>query len=432
MNYGLVLSGGGGKGGYHIGVWKALREMDINITAVTGTSVGSLIGAMVVMDSYDQAYDMWTNLHYSTILDIDEALYDSMLKTSKSLSLESLNRVIRNGVQLREQKGLDITPLKQLIDANVDEDLFRNSSIDYGLVTVSLTDRKALELFKDDIPKGKLKDYLLASSFLPGFSPTLLDGKHFIDGGFHDIMPINMMLKEPVDRIIAVDIGGIGRRRIPKNPDCEITIILPSGTIASTMEFDATQSRRDIQMGYMDTLKAFGRVSGLAYYIENLPTDIAIMNYLNKLSQAYINKLCQILKLSPLTNRRMVYEQLVPQIAKLFDCNHDADYTELLLNVIEYMANHYQIERLRKYTFNELMYIVLDSITHSKEPLNPPLTTYTMDAIRQRLRFSTSKHHVAKLLLQAYMNIYEVNAPTWLEKHYTITTRNISPELTDL
>ncbi len=40
---GLVLQGGGAKGGYHIGVWKALRELDIEIGAVTGTSVGALM-----------------------------------------------------------------------------------------------------------------------------------------------------------------------------------------------------------------------------------------------------------------------------------------------------------------------------------------------------------------------------------------------------
>ena len=45
---GIVFSGGGGKGAYAIGVWKALREfgMDQNIQAVAGTSVGSLNGAL--------------------------------------------------------------------------------------------------------------------------------------------------------------------------------------------------------------------------------------------------------------------------------------------------------------------------------------------------------------------------------------------------
>ena len=44
--FGLVLEGGGAKGAYEIGACKALEEMGMNITAVTGTSVGALNGAM--------------------------------------------------------------------------------------------------------------------------------------------------------------------------------------------------------------------------------------------------------------------------------------------------------------------------------------------------------------------------------------------------
>lgn len=54
-NYGLVLAGGGCKGVYQIGVWRALREMGVSITAVVGTSVGAMNGALVALDRYDEA-----------------------------------------------------------------------------------------------------------------------------------------------------------------------------------------------------------------------------------------------------------------------------------------------------------------------------------------------------------------------------------------
>ncbi len=43
MKIGLVLAGGGGKGAYELGVWKALREIKItkNITVFSGTSIGA-------------------------------------------------------------------------------------------------------------------------------------------------------------------------------------------------------------------------------------------------------------------------------------------------------------------------------------------------------------------------------------------------------
>jgi len=51
----LVLSGGGARGAYQIGVWKALRELNIDIVAVYGTSVGAINGALIAYGDYDFA-----------------------------------------------------------------------------------------------------------------------------------------------------------------------------------------------------------------------------------------------------------------------------------------------------------------------------------------------------------------------------------------
>lgn len=47
--YALVLDGGGARGAYQIGAWKALRESGVKIYAVAGTSVGALNGALICM-----------------------------------------------------------------------------------------------------------------------------------------------------------------------------------------------------------------------------------------------------------------------------------------------------------------------------------------------------------------------------------------------
>jgi NTE family protein len=48
MKIGVVFEGGGGKGSYQIGAWKAIRDMGIEpyITCVSGTSVGALNAAL--------------------------------------------------------------------------------------------------------------------------------------------------------------------------------------------------------------------------------------------------------------------------------------------------------------------------------------------------------------------------------------------------
>ena len=55
----LVLSGGGAKGAYEIGVWKALRKLNIKIDIVTGTSIGAINGAFVVQNKYYRAKRIW-------------------------------------------------------------------------------------------------------------------------------------------------------------------------------------------------------------------------------------------------------------------------------------------------------------------------------------------------------------------------------------
>ena len=51
--YGVVLDGGGARGAYQIGAWKALKEAGVKISAVAGTSVGALNGALICMDDIE-------------------------------------------------------------------------------------------------------------------------------------------------------------------------------------------------------------------------------------------------------------------------------------------------------------------------------------------------------------------------------------------
>ena len=55
----VVLAGGGSRGAYQIGVWKAMRELHIDYQLVAGTSVGALNGALMVQQEYDKALQVW-------------------------------------------------------------------------------------------------------------------------------------------------------------------------------------------------------------------------------------------------------------------------------------------------------------------------------------------------------------------------------------
>ena len=148
--WGLVLAGGGAKGSYHMGVWEALNKLGVNITSVTGTSIGSINGALFCQGDMERALMLWENISIDKIVDltnlqsVGENLFD--LKNITALIAEAY-----------KNNGLTMQPLYELLQQVVDEEAIRNSPVDFGLVTCRVPDLTAVELFKGEIPSGKLE-----------------------------------------------------------------------------------------------------------------------------------------------------------------------------------------------------------------------------------------------------------------------------------
>ena len=116
--YGLALEGGGAKGAYQIGAWKALREAGIRFSAVSGTSVGALNGAMIVMDDLQKAEDVWNNIHFSQVMDVDDEEMRRLMTRDIPLSelkstLRSVAEIIR---KVEEIYSVDIETVAPLDD----------------------------------------------------------------------------------------------------------------------------------------------------------------------------------------------------------------------------------------------------------------------------------------------------------------------------
>ena len=60
--YALVLSGGGTRGVYQIGVWKALRELKIEYDLIIGSSIGALNAALMAQGDWEEAHRLWMNI----------------------------------------------------------------------------------------------------------------------------------------------------------------------------------------------------------------------------------------------------------------------------------------------------------------------------------------------------------------------------------
>lgn len=258
--YGVVLGGGGAKGGYEIGVWKALRELEIPIEAVAGTSVGALNGAIIAQGDFEAAYNLWTSLSIESVINLERDMSTEENKKKYISMLETLGSSILAG-------GMDVTPLKKMLLEIIDEEKIRNSNIDFGIVTFSLSDFKPVKVFKKDIPKGQIVDYLLASSCFPAFKRYEIDEKKFIDGGVCDNIPISLMLDLGVKNIIAVDVSGPGVNRSVDTKDINIINIKNSEDLGGVLDFNPERSKFNIELGYLDTLRVFKKLKGSKYYL---------------------------------------------------------------------------------------------------------------------------------------------------------------------
>lgn len=257
VSYGLSLGGGGSRGAYQLGVWKGLRQINIKIDFVVGTSIGAINGVFICENKYDELENLWLNTSIDHCFHINN-------KNEYNLTSINIPFIIKS---LIKDGGLNPTPLKETLLKNVDEDLVRKSPTVLGIVTICVSTFKPIEVFIDDIPKGKLVDYIMASASLPGFKKLFIDNELFIDGGLYNNVPSAMLLTKGCNHIIEVDIEGPGIRRKLKNKDLiNLIEIKPQENIGSILNFDSENIKRNIQLGYLDTLRAFNYLRGTYYY----------------------------------------------------------------------------------------------------------------------------------------------------------------------
>ncbi len=76
--FGVVLEGGGARGAYQAGALSALKSLDVNITAIVGTSVGALNGVLVAQDDLEKAISLWQHIKYSHVIKGEDAIMEKV------------------------------------------------------------------------------------------------------------------------------------------------------------------------------------------------------------------------------------------------------------------------------------------------------------------------------------------------------------------
>ena len=276
--YALALSGGGTRGAYEVGAYKALLELGINIKAITGTSIGALNGAMFLSTDIFHAEDMYNDMNISNVLDVD-----SSINSNKDIfDIQNIFKIFKD---YTKKKGLDNKALKEFIKKEINIEKIYKSDVDFGLVTYLKKSKKAVEIFKEDIKKEEFVDFLLASSCFPIYKAQKIQGEEYIDGFFHDNLPINMLIQKGYKNIIAIDLGSINASKKLIDKNAYVKVIRPSEKLGGVFEFNRERIKFNMKLRYLDTMKSFNKLRGHMYYFR--PYEFNRLLYKFTLSELY-------------------------------------------------------------------------------------------------------------------------------------------------
>lgn len=333
--YGLVLEGGGAKGAYQVGAYYALLEMGFTFDAIVGTSIGAINAAMFASGNVEGCMRAWKNLDLET-------LSQEMEFSTVEYEYRDLFSMIK--VKLKELKdkisdfGLSPQPLFDAVNQLIDEEKLRSSAVDFGLCTVNVSDFKVEKVFLEEIAPGQVKDYIIASCYLPIFKMQPLHGKYYIDGGFASLAPIDMIERKNLTPVV------IRLHHRPGKEDLSSAkyIIEPSDYLGATMEFDGAKADVLIRRGYFDAYRAVDGLKGKNYYIVPVGEEQAV-SYLYRL-----------LKKEQSFTLRQMLEEWIPQWAAQRQWE-DYNYEGVLYELLEEKAEQRRVEDLRIYTVEELL-----------------------------------------------------------------------------
>jgi NTE family protein len=216
---GLVLSGGGARGGAHIGVLKALEELRVPVDYVAGTSIGAVVGGFYV-----------SGMSVTDLEQLVESLeWESAFLNVTPRQLKSFRRKRDDDSFLVNQKpGLNDGEFElpigliqgQVIDMIISRETLRASQVEnfdelaipFRAVAGDLVTGEAVVL-----GSGSLARAIRASMSIPAaLSPLEIDGRLLVDGGIAMNLPVDVARDMGADVVIAVDISSelLGRETL--------------------------------------------------------------------------------------------------------------------------------------------------------------------------------------------------------------------------
>ena len=323
--------------------------------------MGALNGALVCMGDVEKAEDIWKQMTFSTVMDIDDDWMERLFQKEMSLRefLNELKTLLKDG-------GVDITPLRQLIHETIDEEAIRRSGKEFCLLTFSLSEFRELDLEMEEIPEGMLEDFLLASAYLIGFKNERIHGKKYIDGGVVNNVPLGSLVKRGYKDIIEVRIYGPGREPKVRMPDDGVKYeIAPRVKLGSIIEFSGKRSRQNLMIGYYDAKRMVYGLEGFIYYLKQTHDEAYYEELMKEIREIEKAEIAFVLKL-PL----------------------GFSDQELFMGMLEAAAKLLRIPKYQIYTVDELYDIVYKKYETRNDQLNLPRFVHVLTQLRKEMKMN--------------------------------------------
>jgi len=205
---GLVLSGGGARGGAHLGVLKVMEELHVPVDVVVGTSAGAIVAAayasgMPLPEIADEMSGLRTAMLFRDVdrgeVPLRNKINDAVNYIGPEIGLKNGGIALPKGVVA----GVSIEAVLRQLTARQRETDFDKLPIPFRAIATDLTTSEMVV-----IGKGNLSVAVRASMAIPAaVDPVELDGRVLVDGGLARNLPVDVARAMGADVIIAVNIG---------------------------------------------------------------------------------------------------------------------------------------------------------------------------------------------------------------------------------
>lgn len=319
---GLVLSGGGAKGAYHVGVMQAMTELNMPIHQIAGASIGALNGAVLasapnINVGTERLVELWQHLPQQKPIQLDyQAIkvglppikqtlgYISFLLSAglrlnnpliiaKTLSgCVSCENLLKDDILTKMMaEYLDMQQLQTSLPLYVSifEQFHHNMAVDdllQGLKDAFKTEVLGIENQHSEfrhiqsLPFEQQKEMILASSALPLlFKAYQNDNKRYTDGGQGGMIksqgntPIQPLIDAGCKHIIVVHLDGQSLWHRHDFSDVEVIEIRPSidmGGAMAMLDFSADHVQKLMKTGYHDAKQTLEKVQNTLGDLRNL------------------------------------------------------------------------------------------------------------------------------------------------------------------